>query len=143
LDTKYKIVVQAEMHKIAARPRLLPYYDMIRWVLNHVDIWTRTIISEQQVTIETFRPEHLQEMYQLSPTPNFAYNAEFLEDFKRKECQQYDRNLCDLIKDWVSHPAKFRVDGNRVYSISSLEPQFRYIAMMTRRLYGREDTAHF
>jgi hypothetical protein len=108
LATKYKIVVQAEMHKIAARPRLLPYYDMIRWALDHVDIPTRTIISEQNVTIGTFRPEHLQAMYQLSPTPNFTYNAEFLEDFKRKECQQYGRNLSDLIKDWVSHPAKFR-----------------------------------
>jgi hypothetical protein len=35
------------------------------------------------------------------------------------------------------------VDGNRVYSISSLEPQFKYIAMMTCRLYGKEDTTHF
>jgi hypothetical protein len=52
-------------------------------------------------------------------------------------------NLSDLIKDWVSHPAKFRADGNGVYSISSLEPQFKYIAMMTCRLYGREDTTHF
>jgi hypothetical protein len=46
LANKYKIVIQAEMHKIAARPRLLPYYNMIRWVLDHVDILTRTIISE-------------------------------------------------------------------------------------------------
>jgi hypothetical protein len=143
LATKYKIVVQAEMHKIAARPRLLPYYDMIRWALDHVDIPTRTIISEQKVTIGTFRPEHLQAMYQLSPTPNFSHNAEFLEGFKQKECEQYGRNLSDLIKDWVSHPAKFRADGNRVYSISSLEPQFKYIAMMTCRLYGKEDTTHF
>jgi len=50
--------------------------------------------------------------------------------------------LSDLIKDWVSHPAKFRADGNGVYSISSLEPQFKYIAMMTYRLYGKEDTTH-
>ena len=71
------------------------------------------------------------------------YNVKFLEYFKRKEFQQYDRNLSDLIKDWVSHPAKFKADGNGVHSISSLEPQFRYIAMMTCRLYGREDTAHF
>lgn len=34
LATKYKIVVQAEMHKIEARPWLLPYYDMIRWSLD-------------------------------------------------------------------------------------------------------------
>ena len=29
MTTKYKIVVQAKMHKVVARPRLLPYYDMI------------------------------------------------------------------------------------------------------------------
>jgi hypothetical protein len=73
------------MHKIAARPWLLPYYDMIRWALDHVDISTITIISEQKVTIGTFRPKHLLAMYQLSPTPNFAYNVEFLEGFKEKE----------------------------------------------------------
>jgi hypothetical protein len=33
--------------------------------------------------------------------------------------------------------------SNEIYSISSLEPQFKYIAMMTYRLYGREDTTHF
>jgi hypothetical protein len=85
LATKYKIIIQAEMHKIAARPRLLPYYDMIRWALDHVDISTITIISEQKVMIGTFRPKRLQAMYQLSPTPNFAYNVEFLEGFKEKE----------------------------------------------------------
>jgi hypothetical protein len=29
LHTKYKIIVQSGMHRIATRPRLLPYYDMI------------------------------------------------------------------------------------------------------------------
>jgi hypothetical protein len=81
-------------------------------------------------------------MYQLSPTPNFSYNAELLEGFKRKEWKKYSRHLSDLIKDWVSHPTKFRAYGNGVYSISSLEIQFKYITMMTCRLYGSEDTTH-
>ena len=59
LTTKYKIVFQSGMHKVAARPRLLPYYDMVWWALDHVDIPTRTIINEQKVTIGTFRPEQL------------------------------------------------------------------------------------
>jgi hypothetical protein len=143
LSTKYKIVAQAEMHKIATRPQLRPYCDMIRWVLDHVDVPTRTIISEQKVTIGTFRTEHLWAMYKLSPTPNLTHNAEFLESFKKKEWEQYEIFLSDLIKDWVSHPAKFRADTNGIYSISSLEPQFKYIAMMTCRLYGKEDTTHF
>jgi hypothetical protein len=91
MTTKYKIVVQAEMHKVATRPRLLPYYDMIRWVLDHVDIPTRTIISEQGVTVGTFRPESLQVMYKLPPTSDFSYNAEFLDGFKQKECEQYEK----------------------------------------------------
>jgi hypothetical protein len=143
LITKYKIVVQAQMHKVAARPRLLPYYDMVRWALDHVDIPTRTIVNEQRVTIGTFRPEQLQAMYKLPAVSDFVYNAEFLENFKQKECVQYDKTMSGLIKDWVSHPAKFRADSNGIYSIASLEPQFKYIAMMTCRLYGREDTTHF
>jgi hypothetical protein len=46
LITKYKIIVQAQMHKVAARPRLLPYYDMVWWALDHIDIPTRTIVNE-------------------------------------------------------------------------------------------------
>jgi hypothetical protein len=59
LATRYKIIIQREMNKIEARPRLFPYYDMIRWALDHVDIPTRTIISEKKVMIATCRPEHL------------------------------------------------------------------------------------
>ena len=110
------------MHKIVVRPQLLPYFDMIRWALDHVDIPTRTIISEHKVMIGTFRPEHLWEMYKLSPTLTLTHNAEFLEGFKKKECEQYVKNLSDLIKDWVSHPVKFRADSNGIYSILSLEP---------------------
>jgi hypothetical protein len=82
LTTKYKIVVQAQMHKVAARPRLLPYYDMVWWALDHVDIPTRTIVNEQRVTIGTFRLEQLQAMYKLPAVSDFVYNAEFLENFK-------------------------------------------------------------
>jgi hypothetical protein len=82
-------------------------------------------------------------MYKLPVVSDFFYNAKFLENFKQKECVQYDKTMSGLIKDWVSHPAKFRVDSNGIYSIASLEPQFKYITMMTYRLYGREDTTHF
>jgi hypothetical protein len=82
LITKYKIFIQDKMHKVAARPRLLPYYDMIRWALDHVDIPTRTIINEQKVTIGTFRPKQLQAMYKLPAVSDFVYNVEFLENFK-------------------------------------------------------------
>jgi hypothetical protein len=143
LHTKYKIIVQSGMHRIATRPRLLPYYDMIRWALDHVDLPTRTIMNNQRVTVGTFRPEHLQTMYKLPSTSEYTYGADFLEEFKEKECTQYDKTMSGLIKDWVSRAAKFRASDQGVYSISSLEPQYKYVAMMTCRLFGREDTSHF
>jgi hypothetical protein len=82
-------------------------------------------------------------MYKLSPTPNLTQNDEFLEGFKKKECKKFGKSLFNLIKDWVSYPVKFRVDTNGIYSISSLVPQFMYIAMMVCILYGKEDTSHF
>jgi hypothetical protein len=143
LNTKYKIVVQSGMHKVATRPRLLPYYDMIRWALDHIDLPTRTIMNDQRVTVGTFRPEHIQTMYKLPTTSEYTYDVEFLEKFKEKECAQYDKTMPGLIKDWVSRSAKFRANDQGVYSIASLEPQYKYVAMMTCRLFGREDTSHF
>ena len=59
LNTKYKIVVQSGMHWVETRPRFLPYYDMIQWALDHIDLPTRTIMNDQRVTVRTFRPEHI------------------------------------------------------------------------------------
>jgi hypothetical protein len=107
LATKYKIVSQSELHKIETRSRLLPYNDMISWVLDNVDIPTRTIFNSQKVAVVSFQPKHIQVMYKLSPVSNFVYNASFLVDFDKKECAQYGKNLPDLIKDLYSRTEKF------------------------------------
>jgi hypothetical protein len=125
------------------RPRLLPYNDMIGWALENVDLPTRTIFNSQKVVVGSFRLEHLQVMYKLSPVPNFIHNASFLLEFDKKECVQYGKNMPDLIKDWYSRLEKFRADSHGTYLVSSLEPHIMYIAMMMCRLYGKEDTTHF
>jgi hypothetical protein len=60
--TRYKYVAQSELHKIATRPRLMPYNDMIGWALENVDISTRSICNSQRVAVGSFRPEHFQVM---------------------------------------------------------------------------------
>ena len=47
LNTKYKTIVQSGMHLVATRPRFLPYYDMIRWALDHIDLPSRTIVNDR------------------------------------------------------------------------------------------------
>jgi hypothetical protein len=82
-------------------------------------------------------------MYKLPLTSEYTYGVEFLEEFKEKECTQYDKTMPGLIKDWVLRATKFRANDQGVYSITSLEPQYKYVAMMTCRLFGREDTSNF
>jgi hypothetical protein len=124
-------------------PRLLPYNDMISWALENIDILTMTIFNLKKVAVGSFWPKHLEAMYKFYTTPNFIYNASFLVDFDKKECAQYGKNLPYLIKDWYSHPEKFRVDSHGVYTAVALEPHIMYIAMMMCRLYGKENTTHF
>ena len=82
LNTKYKTIVQSGMHLVETRPRLLPYYNMIRWALDHIDLLARTIVNDRQVMVGTFRPEHIQTMYKLPTTSEYTYGAKFLEEFK-------------------------------------------------------------
>jgi hypothetical protein len=42
---KLKEVAKSELHKVAARKKLLPYMDMIPWALDHVDIPNITIYN--------------------------------------------------------------------------------------------------
>jgi hypothetical protein len=100
-------------------------------------------MNDQRVTVGTFRLEHIQTMYKLPTTSEYTYGAEFLEEFKEKECTQYEKTMTDLIKDWVSRSVKFRANDQGVYSITSLKPQYKYVAMMTCRLFRREDKSYF
>jgi hypothetical protein len=141
--TKLRHVAQSELHKIVARPRIIPYNDMISWALEHVDIQTRSIINHQQVVVGSFRPEHLQVMYKLSPTPKYTYNAAFLLEFERKECTQYARNGHDIVKTWWGHPEKFRADAHGMYATTSLDAHMLYVAMMLCHLFGKKNPTHF
>ena len=101
MNTKYKTIVQSGMHLVATRPRLLPYYDMIRWALDHIDLSSRTILNDRHAMIGTFRPKHIQSMYKLPANPEYTYGKEFLADFKKKECEEFDKTMPGLIKYWV------------------------------------------
>jgi hypothetical protein len=136
-------IAESELHKIAARPRLMAYNDMISWALEKIDIPTRSILNDQAVIIDSFRPEHIQVMYKLSPNPKYIYNAEFIAEFQRKECTEADQTYPDLIKGWWRCPSKFRADTHRIYATTSLNEYMVYVAMMLCRLFGKKSPCHF
>jgi hypothetical protein len=136
-------IAESELHKIATRPRLMAYNDMISWALDKVDIPTRSILNDQGAVIGSFRPEHIQVMYKLSPNPKFIYNAEFIAEFQRKECTEADQTYPDLIKGWWRCPSKFRADTHGIYATASLNEYMVYVAMMLCRLFGKKNPCHF
>jgi hypothetical protein len=109
---KLKEVTKSELHKVATRPKLFPYTYMIHWALEHVDVPTKTIYIHQRTIVGSFRPKYIQVMYKLSSNPKYVYNAEFVKNFEKEECVDYDRNVHDIIKTWWGNENKFKVDSS-------------------------------
>jgi hypothetical protein len=62
----------------------MSYNDMIGWVLENVDISTRSIYNSHKVVVGSFRPEHIQVMYKLSPIFKYNYNIAFMLEFEKQ-----------------------------------------------------------
>jgi hypothetical protein len=73
-ENKLRDIAESELHKVATCPQLMPYYDMISWPLEKIDVQTRSILDSQGVVVGSFRPEHIQLMYKLSPNSKYIYN---------------------------------------------------------------------
>ena len=71
------------LHRIAARPRILPYTDMVKWVLDSTDISDRQFRTPSEELIGSFTTEDLRLMYKL-PEPRVTYNKQFMEYFSRE-----------------------------------------------------------
>jgi hypothetical protein len=140
---KLKEVAKSELHKVATRPKLLPYTDMIRWALDHVDISTRTICSHQRTIVGSFQPKDIQVMYKLSSNPKYVYNAPFVNKFEKDECTDYDRIVHDIVKTWWGNENKFKADSHGIYSTTSCDAHIMYVVMMIIRLYANKNSAHF
>jgi hypothetical protein len=121
----------------------MPYNNMISWAPESIDVMAKTIYNSQKVVVGSFHPEHIQVMYQLSPTFKHSYNAAFLREFDKEECSEGVNNYPDLIKYWWAHTKKFRANTHGIYTTASLDSHIMYVAMMLCRIFGREKSSHF
>jgi len=70
-NNKLQDIAKSELHKVATRPWLMNYNDMISWALERTDVQIRNILDNRGVIIGSFRPEHIQVMYKLSPNSKY------------------------------------------------------------------------
>jgi hypothetical protein len=142
-DNHLRDIAETGLHKVAARPRLVSYTDMVAWALDKVDVPTRSILNEQGAVIGSFRPEHIQVMYKLSPNYRHTFNSEFVAAFQQKECVEGGQTYPDMIRGWARDENKFRANEHGIYATASLNEYMVYLAMMLCRLFGRKGSFSF
>ena len=83
------------LHRIEARPRILLYTDMVKWVLDNTDISDRQFRTPTQELIGSFTTEDVRLMYKL-PEPHVTYNKQFIEEFAREHA-----NFLECTQEWT------------------------------------------
>ena len=61
------------LHRIVARPKIIPYIDMVKWIIDQADILDREFKNSSQEVMGSFSPDNLQLMYHLLK-PQMIYN---------------------------------------------------------------------
>jgi len=82
-NTNFNNVENSFLHKIVVRLRLLPYTDLVQWVIDNLSIVDRRIIKKKKIVIKSFSSEDLWKMYH-HPEPQCKYEKEYIEAFLKE-----------------------------------------------------------
>ena len=70
------------LHKIGARAKILPYTDLIRWVIEYLIIEDRQFKNSKMELIGFFIAEDLKKMYHIPDPPDICYETSSRKDRK-------------------------------------------------------------
>jgi len=129
-NASYPVVACSVLHKIEAIPKLLPYVDMVKLIIENVNIKDREWVTSRQVVIGSFKPKDIRRMYHLPP-PHKVYDKKFVEKFSSK-----NEEPSEALKQWRENSSKNKMDRTGMYSVASLATPYLYIASMVCRLFG-------
>lgn len=79
-EASLKDLACSYLHRIAAREKILPYTDVVRWVEEEIPVSNRTFCTIDGRIFGSFQPNDLRKMYHM-PEPEKRYNKAFLEKF--------------------------------------------------------------
>ena len=108
---------------IEARPTILPYTDMISWVLAHTTD-AGQVVNDSDVVIASFKPTNLARIYKL-PNPEVVLDKEFMDAFIVAH-SDYDK----FIKEWWYDEEAFKPKSTWLYSIHHFQAPYRCVVAM-------------
>ena len=125
------------LHRIEARPKILPYTDMIKWILDKAEMNNRQFKMQGHGLIGSFTAQDLKLMYHL-PELQATYYAQFIKKFVAE-----NPNLSETTKDWSRKDELLKKDKNGMYSTGSLTSPYCFAVAMLCRLFGMPDINKF
>ena len=79
-EASLKDLADSYLHRIAAREKIIPYTDVVRWVVEEIPVSNRTFFTVDGRVFGSFKPDELRKMYHL-PEPGKKYNKALMEKF--------------------------------------------------------------
>jgi hypothetical protein len=92
-------IKKSSLHKVASRPTILPYYDMVRWVISHTNFTTCRVVNSSCQIVGSFRRDDITHMYKLD-MPTLSPDDNFIKKFIQKEVDGEEIRMDDLIRNW-------------------------------------------
>ena len=120
---------------IVAFPPIIPYTDIIRWLVELVDPNTQMFRDASKSLMVSFKPKFIAGMYSLG-TPQQL----LIEEFLKKLIPKF--NLDELIKSWMDAPTLYACIPDRKYPIFLFKEPYSLLAAMFFRLYGLPNFSH-
>lgn len=121
------------LHRIAARPKIIPYTDMVKWILDSAEIKNRKFKVHGQGLIGSFVAQDLKLINHL-PEPQATYNTQFIVKFVKE-----NQNLSETTKYWSRKDEPLKKDKHGMYSTGSLTSPYFFAAAMLCRIFGIPD----
>lgn len=124
-------------HCIATRPKIIPYIDMVKWIINEADISDREFKTRSQGIMGSLTPDNLRLIYHL-PEPQVIYNKQFVEMFAKE-----NDDPADCTRVWSNNEEKSKKDKNSMYTTFSICPPYSFASAMLCTQFGRPDSTKF
>lgn len=97
----YANIRRSHLHNVAARPAIFPCVEMVRWIVDHVNLDNRIVVNATGSRIASFQDRDLEECYKFV-RPEVALTTDWLAGFsKAKDYQK------ELSKWWIKELSKW------------------------------------
>ena len=103
-------VGRSGLPQIVARPAILPYTDMVSWVLDRIGSDGRVLRKDNSILISC-SASNFQKMYRL-PVPEANADEKFMDAFMTEH-----ESLEEWLKEWWVDEDRFKVKSIRLYHV--------------------------